>query len=213
MFCLILVSCADQRAGRPVGHVQSIPDLFGKASDASLPPQTGTAAKSPGHRIQPQDTLQITVFNELDLSLKATVSPQGTINYPLLGSVDVGGLTVLEAEKKMMELLGHDYLVRPFVAVTVERAAVPRVFLLGQVKTPGSLEIPADENLTLVQAISRAGGFTDLAASNRVTIIRSENGRQQKMVVNVAAIIKGGNLSEDVVLKPDDVVSVPQSLF
>ena len=65
----------------------------------------------------------------------------------------------------------------------------------------------------MVQAIARAGGFTDVAATDRITVIRTENGGVTKIVVNVAAIIKGGDRSKDVGLKPDDVVSVPETIF
>jgi len=155
----------------------------------------------------------ITVFDEPDLSVKATVSPEGSISFPLLRTVDLAGLTVLEAEKKLTGLLGHGYLVSPSVTVVVERSAGRHVYLLGQVKTPGSIEIPVDESLTLVEAISHAGGFTDFAARDRVTIMRSHKGQQETFVVNVAAMLQRGDLGRDVVLEPEDVVSVPQARF
>lgn len=164
------------------------------------------------YRIQPLDTIQISVFNEADLSVQRRVSPQGSITYPLLGAVQVGGLTVGETETKLKDLLGRNYLVNPQVTVLVDHANSRRLVILGQVKAPGSYDI-GDEGITLVQAIARAGGFTDVAATDRVNVIRSENGVETKIVVNVAAIIKGGDRSKDLALKPDDVVSVPETLF
>jgi polysaccharide export outer membrane protein len=140
------------------------------------------------------------------------VSSQGNINYPLLGSVQVGGLTVSETETKLKEQLGRNFLVNPQVNVLIDRANSRRVFVLGQAKAPGAIEIQADEGLTVVQAIARAGGFTDIAATDRVNILRTgQDGTQLKIVVNVAAIIKGQ--SKDFPLKPDDVVSVPETIF
>jgi protein involved in polysaccharide export with SLBB domain len=201
MYCLLyisLASCSSQTR-----------------TEALVSPASPTlSAPAPSeYRIRPLDTIQITVFNEPDLSRKTRVSAQSTINYPLLGTVELGGLTVLEAENKLAELLGRNYLVNPSVAVTVEGGNSRRVLVFGQVKGPGSIQISADETLTLLQLIARCGGFTDLAASDRVTIIRSENGVEKKIIVNVAAIIKSGDKSKDIELKADDVVSVPETFF
>ena len=156
--------------------------------------------------------IQVNVFNEPNLSVKARVSSQGMINYPLLGAVRLAGLTVTEAEGLLKDRLARDYLVNPQVSVLVDQTN-RRVFLLGQVKSPGAIDFPADEALTLLQAIARAGGFTPVAASDRVSIIRSENGAEKKITVNVAAIINSGDKSNDIQLRPDDVVSVPESIF
>jgi polysaccharide export outer membrane protein len=203
--CLWTVACAGHRANQPQDDRLST-DL----PQAGQPSVTAGAAE---YRISPADVLLISVFNEPDLSLKVTVSPDGTINYPLLQSVQLAGLSILEAQEKLAGLLGKDYLVTPSVTIAVDQGRRHHVYLLGQVKTPGSLDIAATESLTLLQAISRAGGFTEFAARDRVMIIRSRNGRKETMVVNVAAIIGRGDLSRDVVLQAEDVVSVPQTYF
>lgn len=194
--CCGLASCASSNPVTESSFIQTVP-----------------ASKTSEYKIQPLDTIQVTVFNEPNLSLKARVSGQSTINYPLVGEVKLGGLTVSEAEKKLADLLGHDYLVNPSVSVVVERAASRRVILLGQVRSPGSFEIPADETITLLDAIARAGGFTELAATDRVRIIRNENGEVKTIQVNVSAFMKSGDRSKDVELKADDVISVPETLF
>lgn len=130
----------------------------------------------------------------------------------MVGPVQVGGLTVGETESKLKDLLGRSFLVNPQVTILVNQATSRHIVVLGQVKSPGSYDIPF-EGLTLVQAIARAGGFTDVAATDRVVVIRSENGEEKKIVVNVAAIIKGGDRGKDLQLKPDDVVSVPETIF
>ncbi len=179
------------------------------ATTADIQPAEVTAE----YRIQPFDTLQITVFQEPDLTQKAKVSQQGKISYPLLGSVQISGLTIAEAEKKLTDLLGKDYLVHPRVTIAAEGNSARRVIVLGQVKSPGSYELPADEPMTLLQAIAKSGGFTGTAAISRITIIRFENGKEQKIVVNMATIIKGGNRSKDIQLQPGDIVSVPETIF
>lgn len=214
LLCLALASCSSTTT-----RVQTVAPSAPQLSQGPLsdPPSSLSAINRPAsvqndYRIQPLDTIDISVFNEADLSVQRRVSPQGYVTYPLLGSVQVGGLTVGETEIKLKDLLGRNYLVNPQVTVLVNHANSRRLVILGQVKSPGSYDI-GDEGITLVQAIARAGGFTDVAATDRVIVIRSEKGAETKIVVNVAAIIKGGDRSKDLELKPDDVVSVPETIF
>ena len=189
----------------------------------ATPPQPPTtpvpaAAERPSamaeHRVQPLDALQITVFREPDLSLKVRVNEAGTINYPLLGTVTVTGLTTSALETKLAGLLARGFVANPHVTVFVEASPSRRVVVLGQVRMPGNYEIPADETLTLLQVIGRSGGFTNIAATDRVNIIRTENGRERKILVDVSAIMKkSGVSSQDVELKPGDVITVPELLF
>lgn len=214
-FCIALTACSSEpvqvRSVSPA-QAQVPPGKVGSTPSNAQSARIASAMAENDYRIQPLDSIQITVFNEPDLSVKVRVSPQGTINYPLLGSVQIGGLTVSETESRLKEQLGRSYLVKPQVNVLIDRANARRVFVLGQVKTPGAIDILADEGLTVVQAIARAGGFTDIAATDRVNILRTaQDGSQVKIVVNVAAIIKGQ--SQDVPLKTDDVLSVPETIF
>jgi len=165
------------------------------------------------HRIQPSDVLDVTVYREPDLCLKVRVSQTGNISYPLLGSVAVAGLTAAEAQEKLTGLFAKDYLVNPRVTVSIETSSTQRVVIIGQVKSPGSYEIPMNESLSVLQLIARAGGFTDVAATDRIMLLRGEGKNQKKITVNVAAIIKGSDKSKDIPLEPGDIVSVPETLF
>jgi polysaccharide biosynthesis/export protein len=211
--CLGFVSCADTYSSSRVIRTTPTEGQSVVASNPSQPAHAGHVVSPSDYRIQPLDTLQINVFNEPDLSVKARVSTQGMINYPMLGAVQVGGLTVSEAENLLKQRLGRDYLVHPQVSVLVDRANSRRVFILGQVRSPGAIEFSPDEELTLLQAIARAGGFTPVAAPGRVSIIRSEDGVEKNIIVNVTAIINSGDRSKDIELRSDDVVSVPESVF
>lgn len=188
--------------------------LFAAGAFAAGERNTGvTTTPSNEYRVQPLDLLDINVYREADLSLKVRVSQTGNINYPLLGAVVVAGLTVPEVQEKLTKLLGKDYLVDPRVTVAVEPSSTQKVIVIGQVKTPGTYEVPATEPLTVLQLIARAGGFTDIAATDKVTVIRGEGAKQKKFTVNVAAIIKGADKSKDIALEPGDIVSVPETLF
>jgi protein involved in polysaccharide export with SLBB domain len=214
LLCLALTSCSSTTT--QVHTVTSPAPQFSKQTPSTPLENLSATNKLPAvqndYRIQPLDTIDVSVFNETDLSVQRRVSPQGYITYPLLGSVQISGLTVGETETKLKDLLGRNFLVNPQVTVLVNHANSRHLVILGQVKSPGSYDI-GDEGLTLVQAIARAGGFTDVAATDRVNVIRSENGVEKKIVVNVAAIIKGGDRSKDLELKPDDVISVPETIF
>lgn len=207
--CLGFLSCTggEYARTRTIRHADQSPSV------SSAQAQRASGSSASDYRIQPLDTIQINVFNEAELSIKSRVSAQGMINYPMLGAVQVGGLTVTEVENLLKERLGHDYLVNPQVSVLVDRAISRRVFILGQVRSPGAIEFPPDEGLTLLQAIARAGGFTPIAAPGRVSISRSENGTEKKITVNVPALIKSGDRRKDIELRSDDVVSVPESVF
>ena len=214
LLCLALAACSS--TSTQVSTVTPAAPQLPQSAPAVLPDAQTTANNPPSlqndYRIQPLDTIDISVFNEAELSVQRRVSPRGFITYPMVGPVQVGGLTVGETESKLKDLLGRSFLVNPQVTILVNQATSRHIVVLGQVKSPGSYDIPF-EGLTLVQAIARAGGFTDVAATDRVVVIRSENGEEKKIVVNVAAIIKGGDRGKDLQLKPDDVVSVPETIF
>jgi len=201
-----LMAAQRDKGGAAAKH--PIPALNSKQQQATVPADTEE------YRIRAGDVLNISVFQEPELSQMSKVPQSGTIRHSLLGVVQVKDLTTSEAEKKITELLAKDYLVNPRVSITVETKKGRRVVtLLGEVKQPGMIEMPDQESLTLLQLIGRAGGFTNIAATDRITIIRMENGKEQVIRVNVAAIIKSGDKSKDIELKPGDVVSVPESFF
>ena len=87
------------------------------------------------------------------------------------------------------------------------------VYVLGQVKKPSAIEIPPEKSLTVLEAVTSVGGFTDIAATGKVRVLRMENGSQKTLDVDVTQITKQGNKSMDIALQPGDVVFVPQSMF
>ena len=120
------------------------------------------------------------------------------------------GLTVADLENRLTEMLNKDYLVNPQVSVFIEEYST--VSILGQVKEPGSFEIKG--NLSVVELISLAGGFTKIAATNDVRIMRTDSsGVKNTTKVKVNDIINKGREDEDVQLEPGDIVTVPESFF
>jgi protein involved in polysaccharide export with SLBB domain len=163
------------------------------------------------YRIAPQDLLAISVYREEDLKKEARVSADGKISFPLAGEVAVGGMTTLEAEAKVKEAL-KGQLVNPQVSVEVKEYRTRRVFVLGEVAKPGSIEIPPDRELSVVEAITLAGGLTKYASPNSTRVVRKGSNGLQKMVVPVASVT-AGDKSKDVALRSGDVVYVPETMF
>jgi polysaccharide export outer membrane protein len=159
--------------------------------------------------ISTNDLLEISVYDEPDLCKTVRVSADGTITYPLVGTIAVAGLTTKGLEEKMTELLIKDYLVNPQVNVFIKEFT--KISVLGQVKNPGAYELKA--GLTVVDAIALAGGLTDIADSNGTKVIRIHKGKKKTIGVPVGSILKGGDRTQDVPLQTGDTVVVPESLF
>ena len=159
-----------------------------------------------------ENVLLIDVYYGKDenLSRKVRVSSKGFISFPLLGEVEVIGLTIPELENKITYLLEKDYLVNPQVSVFIEEYST--VSILGQVKNPGTY--PIKGKLSVVELISMAEGFTKVAKPNGVKIIRTKSdGSKITIPVKVNDIIAKGKESEDVKLESGDIVIVSESFF
>jgi len=169
------------------------------------------------------DRIKITIYPE-DQYLKGGemgISAEGNITLPLLGKLNVVGKSLPETEKMLARLLAEDYMVDPEVVVEIVGRAgaeglgtLGTVSILGQVKTPGPVEYPAGgKGLTLLQAISKAGGFSNIANVKNIKVVRKGAGEKKHQMIraNAKAILDGKD--PDIMLKPDDVVSVGESLF
>lgn len=167
---------------------------------------------SSDYLLQPGDLVELQVYKETDMDRTLRISTQGTIAFPLIGNINIAGLNVSQAESKIENEL-KSYLKNPSVSLLIKEYANKTLYVLGQVKKPSSIPIPPEKNMTLLEAITSAGGFTDIAAISRVKILRMEDGKQRSIEVDVSQITKDGNKQLDITLKPGDVIFVPQSLF
>lgn len=139
---------------------------LGSGQPAPAPPAPPAATD---YTVGPDDVLSVAVFNEPDLTGRFTVDSDGAITFPLLGRVAVEGLTLRAIEEKLTRLLAEGYLVNPQVAVTVEQYRSQRVFVTGEVRSPGAYSLKG--NMTLLEVLAQAGGTTADAGSE-VQIIR-----------------------------------------
>ena len=155
------------------------------------------------------DSFDVRVFGEPDLSGTYKVGSEGNINFPLLGVVHVEGLDAQAAAKRIADKLREGILRDPQVTVLIKEQTSKKIYILGQVGKPGTF--PYTPSMSVVEAITIAGGFTPLAAKNDTTITRTEQGKKTVTRVPVADIGEGKAMN--VYLQPGDIISVPERLF
>lgn len=172
-------------------------------------PQPSPTPDSGLFLIGPGNVLDITVLGEPELSLPVRVTEAGMISFPLLGQVEVSGLTPMQLERHLEELLGRDYLVAPRVTIYVQEYG--KISVLGQVKKPGAYGYR--EQLTVTGAIALGGGMTEIADPNKTQVIRTRGGIKQVFRVRIDDVLEDGEEEADLTLKPGDIVFVPESFF
>ena len=155
------------------------------------------------------DTFDVRVYGEPELSGTFRVATDGTIDYPLVGRVQVSGLRTGEIQKMLVERLKDRILKDPQVVVTVKDRNSQKISVLGQVAKPG--QVSYYPNMTIVDAIASAGGFTGIAAKNSVNLRREVAGRIETRVFPVADISEGR--SPNVQVLPGDVLVVDERVF
>lgn len=156
------------------------------------------------------DVLRISVFEQPDLSLEVRVSESGTITYPLIGEVVVGGGTAAAAERKIASLLeSGGYLRNPHVNVIVTQLQSQQISVLGQVYRPG--RYPLEGERTLADLLATAGGLAP-DAGDLITLIRTKDGATTRQVVDLPKMIRSGDLSENISILAGDIIYVEKYL-
>lgn len=156
-----------------------------------------------------QNLLQIKIFGESSVTPIYRVEEDGYIKHALIGRVKLGGLTTTEAERVMEEKLDGDYIINPQVNILVLEYS--RFSIIGEIRKPGNYEISG--RMSVIRAISTAGGFTPIANQRDVQIIRKNtDGTERKIGVDTTRITRG-DLSAEVDLQADDVIIVGKSFF
>lgn len=160
-------------------------------------------------RLDVDDSFTVRVYGEPDLSGEYRIATDGTVDFPLAGRIPVKGLGVGEIQHEIVRRLKGGYLLDPQVTVMVKEWNSRKVSVLGQVTKPGP--IPYFPNMTIVDAIASAGGFTGVAAKNSVNLRREVTGKVEIRTFPVADIAEGR--SPNVVVLPGDVLVVEERLF
>jgi polysaccharide export outer membrane protein len=178
----------------------------------STPPRQPVAVGEvilPEDRVGIDDTFDVRVYGEPDLTGAFRVATDGTIDYPLAGRIQVAGLRTGQIQQLLVDKLKDRYLKEPQVMVTVKERNSQKVSVLGQVSRPG--QVGYYPNMTIVDAIASAGGFTGIAAKNSVNLRREVAGKIEMRVYPVADISEGR--SPNVMVLPGDVLVVDERVF
>ena len=181
---------------------------------AETQPKTTMSSSAPTDFVlQPSDLLSVQVFQEEDLKREVRVSQEYSITLPLIGKVDVKGKSVRQAESLIRDLYDKDYLVNPQVNVVVIEYAKRSMNVIGSVNQPGAVLFPQEQGLTLLDAISRAGGFSRLADRKRIKLTRTNSdGRAETYIINADDLISGSS-SNSWLLLVNDIVFVPERIL
>lgn len=159
--------------------------------------------------IGPGDLLSIQVLEAPELDTEARVNTQNTISFPLLGKVDVGGLTAQEAEETIKEQLTEKYMHDPHVVVAIKEFKSQRVAVIGSVKNPGTYELLGKGNL--LDALALAGGLSDNASEVAYVTRKGKQGQEKSVQVNLNELLDEGKSELNVPINMGDVVYIPES--
>jgi polysaccharide biosynthesis/export protein len=162
--------------------------------------------------IGPGDTLEVFVWRNQELSVTVPVRPDGKISTPLVEDMVAVGKTPPQLARDMEKVLS-EYVRSPKVNIIVTNAAsaFSLVKVVGQVQHPSAL--PYREGMRVLDAILAVGGLTQFASGNRARIVRMENGKETVIHVKVADLVNGGDVNQNPLLRPGDILVVPQSIF
>lgn len=186
---------------------------WGQPAPAAFSPGPGSRAIT--YIIALTDRLRVDIFQENDLGVISRVDSKGRINLQLVGPVQVAGMTIEEAEVAVENAYRDQRFLRdPQVTIIVEEYAAREVIVQGEVVQPGRIPLPVESGMTVLDAITKSGGFTDLARGDRVTVTRTlPDGSKNVTTVDVQSVLRGRKTPEEtdsgMLLLPDDIVYVP----
>ena len=164
------------------------------------------------YTLQPLDIIEVSVFQEPDLQTQVRISQDGSISLPLIGKVQIAGMTLMDATSLVTQLYDRDYLVNPQVSMLLLQYTEQRAYVHGQVNRPGPVIIPPEEHMTITQAISAAGGLTRLASYSIQLTRTDKDGKKKVMELDFKDILKDPN-AKDVEIQNGDSIFVPESII
>jgi len=179
---------------------------------ADPPPAPQSATASAEYLIGPGDTLQVFVWRNPELSVSVPVRPDGRISTPLVEDMTAVGKTPTQLARDIEKVLS-EYVRSPQVNVIVTQpeSAFSQVKVIGQVLKPAP--VAYREGMTVLDVVLAVGGLTNFAAGNRARLVRVEDGKQVELPIKLDSLMNKGDMSQNLKLKPGDVLVVPESRF
>lgn len=169
-------------------------------------------SEPPVYTVGVQDVLTISVLQPEQILNDVVVSPDGAITFPYIGTVKVKGLTIDQVQQEIQSRLADGYLKYPTVVVSLKESNIRKFYVYGEVNKPGPF--PMDENMTVLRAVSLAGGFTRFGSASRVKVLRPKEHAQgyATIPVNITSVMDG-NTNDDLQLKSGDIVVVSEGIM
>lgn len=180
--------------------------VWAQTSSAPFSSESQVGSDADSYLIGKGDILEINVWREPMLSGETIVRNDGKISFTLLGDVQAAGRTTSDLKDEIQERL-KSFLGEPVVTVMLRTPASQKFYVIGEVRTPGEYDLVKD--MTVVQGIARAGGFTEWADKKKIVLLRKERGEEKKIRVNYQDIIKGKDISQNILLRANDTIVVP----
>ena len=213
---LVFAFEAKAQSPSPIPESSAARNLLAPAppSNSTGPSVSTNSVTAPsGYVLSANDQVAVEVFGEDDLRTNGRLNGEGNLSLPLLGSVHLAGLSLTQATARVTELYAKDYLVNPKVNVSLVSYAKRRFTVLGQVNRPGSFEMPEGSpmGIDLLEAIAMAGGYTRIAAPERITVRRHGAKGDEVLKVDAKRLARGSANNFKVI--PGDTITVAESIF
>jgi polysaccharide biosynthesis/export protein len=178
----------------------------GTSGERGVNPVQKAASNDPKYLIVPGDEVNVNVWEDSNLTRTVSVRPDGNISLPLLDDVQASGLTPMQLGAEIASRL-KKFVSDPQVTIIMTRTTDQRIFILGEVLRTGAY--PLLPKMTVLEAISSAGGFTAFAKQKKVHVLRTEDGRHLRLPFNYKDVIKGLHPEQNILLRAGDTVVVP----
>jgi polysaccharide export outer membrane protein len=202
---MVLVSAAAQEPAKPSPAAAQTDPASKPTQPATAPDNSRVDSKT--YVIGENDVLDIDVWKEKEISRAIPVRPDGKISLPLIGEIQASGMTPLQLQDDIAQRL-KAFLANPAVTVIVSDPRSHHFNIVGQIAKPGAY--PLSQSMTVLDAISAAGGFRDFAKETKIYVLRTmPGGNQERLPFNYKDAIKGKKPENNVVLKPGDTIVVP----
>jgi polysaccharide export outer membrane protein len=200
-------AAAPAQVPAPAASASPVPGQnFGvSAAPPAAPQAAGAADVAPDYVLGPEDAISVNIWKQPELSGSLGIRPDGKITLPLLGDLQAAGLTPMALAASIADQL-KKFINDPTVTVTVTAVNSKRIFFIGQVGHPGP--VPMTRQFSMLQAIAAAGGLGTFANGKKIYILRTVNGKEQKIFYNYNKALKTGD-EQGIKLVPGDTIVVP----
>lgn len=197
-------------SGLALGPVAGAVSSASAAEAVQAPPAQSAVGRD--YVIGPGDTVEVYVWRDPELTVTVPVRPDGKITTPLVTDMVAVGKTPTQLAHDIETVLA-EYVRSPEVDIIVTKteSAFSQVQVIGQVKKPQA--VPYRQGMRVLDALLAVGGLTDFAAGNRTRLVRTENGKQVQIRIKLDRLMNGGDMSQNLPLRPGDVLVIPESRF